>query len=86
MSKDLTLSPISFLESQAVDHVIECQDCRNAFDPQILDRSIQSLYKLARAAKRQLEEGISPRELKLQLLSDGLQENFVDSLISLALH
>ena len=86
MSKELMFYPIPFLESNEPGHVVECKVCKNAFDPEILMRNIQSLFKLAGAAKYQLDKGISPGYLKLQLISDGLQESFADKLISLAQH
>ena len=86
MSKELTFYPIAFLETSAVRDVIECKVCKNAFDPEILRRNIQSLFKLAGSAKQQLDQGISPGYLKLKFMSDGLQESFADKLISLAQH
>jgi hypothetical protein len=84
MSKEIVFCRIPFLEADEPSHVIECQICRNAFDPEILARHIQSLFKLAGAAKYQLDQGISPGFLKLQLMSDGLQESFADNLITIA--
>ena len=86
MSRELTFYPIPFLETNDASDVVQCQVCKNAFDPEILNRNIQSLLKLAGTAKHQLEQGISPRILKLQLISDGLQEGFADKLITLAQH
>jgi hypothetical protein len=86
LSKELKFYPIAFLESNESGHVVECKVCKNAFDPEILQRNIQRLLKLAGAAKYQLDLGISPRYLKLQLISDGLQESVADNLINLAQH
>jgi hypothetical protein len=86
MSKEIILYPIPFMDENEPGHVIECQSCRNAFNPEILTRHLQSLLKLASAAKHQLDTGMTPGFLKLQLMSDGLQESFADRLISLALH
>ena len=86
MSKELTLHPIPLLEANEASDVVECQVCKNAFNPEILRRNIQSLLKLAGTAKYQLDQGISPGFLKLQLLSDGLQESFADKLLILAQH
>src|SRR5215211_408460 len=86
MSEELTFKPIPFLETSETSDVVECNDCKNAFDPEILKRNIQSLLKLAGTAKYQLDHGISPRFLKLQLISDGLQESFADKLLTLAQH
>jgi hypothetical protein len=84
VSREIYLSPVSLLEANQPGQVIECQACRNAFDAEILRRNVQSLYKLAGAAKYQLDKGISPGFLKLQLVSDGLKESFAEMLISLA--
>lgn len=86
MSKEITFSRIPFLEVSEPSHVIECQSCNHAFDPEILTRYVQSLFRLAGTAKYQLDQGISPGFLKLQLMSDGLQESYADSLIALAQH
>ena len=86
MSKELTFYPIIFLETRGVRDVVECKVCKNAFDPEILRRKIQSLFKLGSSAKQQLDQGIFPGYLKLKFISDGLQESFADKLIDLAQH
>ena len=86
MAKDMTFYPISFLEPNEANHAIECQVCKKLFDPDILNRNNQSLFKLAGAAKSQLDHGITPGAIKLRLMSDGLNEPFVDSLLTLAQH
>jgi hypothetical protein len=84
MSKNISLSPIPFEDTHEPSDVIECHACGTAFDPDILLRNIQSLFKLAGTARYQLDKGISPGFLKLQLISEGLNESFADQLISLA--
>ncbi|MGZ9223343.1 MAG: hypothetical protein ACXW4Q_14640 [Anaerolineales bacterium] len=86
VSKNSTFYPIPFSESNKPSHVVECQFCKNAYDPNILKRNIQILFKLVSAAKYQLDQGTSPGYLKLQLISDGLKEGFADRLITLAQH
>ena len=86
MSKKMTFCVIPFLEKNEAVHVIECHVCKKAFDPAVLERNIQSLFKLAGTAKGQLDQGISPGYLKLRLMNDGLKEIVVDTLLSLALH
>ena len=83
-SKEMIIYPIPFLEENEPRHVIECQICKNVFDPEVLNRNIQSLLKLASKAKYQLDWGVSPAFLKLQLVSEGLQESFAEKLIMLA--
>jgi hypothetical protein len=86
MSERVTLSTVPFLESTEPTHVIECRDCKNSFDPEVLKRSSQSLFKLAGSARHQLNQGTAPGYLKLQLVSDGLRESLVDQLLTFALH
>jgi hypothetical protein len=84
ISKPIAYYPSSSAGTDEPDHVIECQVCKKAFDPEILTRNLQSLLKLVCAAEYQLDQGISPAYLKLQFVSDGLKESFADQLISLA--
>ena len=86
MSQEIIFYSIPLLEVDEPDHVIECQICKNAFDPEILTRHIQSLFRLAGTTKNQLDQGISAGFLKRQLMSDGMQEGFADNLITLAQH
>ena len=86
MSKEITLYAIPLLATSEPSHVIECQVCRNAFGSQILQGNIQFLVRLAGSARRQFDKGISPSDLKQQLVSDGLKESYVEKLITLAQH
>ena len=85
-SERITLSSVPFLESSEPTHVVECQDCKHAFDPEVLRRSSQILCKLAGSTRNQLDQGTAPGYLKLQLVSDGLRESLVDQLLTFALH
>lgn len=84
VSKAFAVHRIPLVAENPASHAIECQVCCKAFDPEVLNRHVQSLYKLAGAAKYQLENGISPGYLKLQLVSDGMKESLAEQLISLA--
>jgi hypothetical protein len=64
--------------------VVECQVCKNGFDLAIFHPSNQFLFKLVAAARSQLLTGTSPGSLKVKLMSDGLKEEFINKLISLA--
>ena len=86
MSREIILTSIPFMEADEPAHVVECKFCRKALDPEILTRSVQSLFRLAGTTKYKLDQGISPGFLKLQLMSDGLQESLAEKLISLAGH
>jgi hypothetical protein len=86
ISKQTAFYAISFVGTNEPDHVIECEVCKKAFEPEVLTRNIKLLLKLVCAAEYQLDQGISPGYLKLQLVSDGLKESLADKLISLAQH
>ena len=86
MSEEILLSPIPGLNTSEPAHVVECRVCGCAFDLEILKRNIQSLIKLAESVRSRLDKGISPGFLKLEMLSDGLNEAFAEQLIQLALH
>ena len=66
--------------------VMECQICKNGFDVAIMHPSNKFLFELVAATRAQLLTGTTPGSFKVKLMSDGLKEEFVDRLISLAAH
>jgi hypothetical protein len=85
MSEEILLLPFPGLSTSDPAHVVECRACHYAFDPEILTRNIQSLIKLTDSVRSRLDKGVSPGFLKLEMLSDGLNESFAEQLIHLAL-
>ena len=83
-SIDFTFYYIPLFETKNLDKFIVCQVCKKGFDPDILKPSNQSLFKLVGATRHELLHCSSPGSLKLKLMSDGLKEEFVDKLITLA--
>lgn len=83
-SVGFTFYYISLFEMEKLDKFVVCQVCKNGFNPKILKPGNQSLLKLVCAAKHELMNSRSPGSLKLKLMSDGLNEEFVDKLILLA--
>jgi hypothetical protein len=77
---------IPLFHSKNHTQVIECQICKNGFDPEILYPRNQSLFRLVATLRTQLLTGTTPGSLKVRLMSDGLKEDFVDKLIGLALN
>ena len=65
-------------------YLLECETCKNGFDPAIISPSNQFLFKIVAAARSQLLTTTSPGFLKAKLMSDGLKEEFVDRIIRLA--
>jgi hypothetical protein len=84
VSKDIPLFVIPLFEMQKLIELVECQVCKNGFDPNILKPSNQSLFKLVGTTRDELLHRSSPGALKLRLMSDGLNEVVVNKLISLA--
>ena len=77
---------IPLFGTDKLTHAVECQSCKNGFDPEILKPGNQSLFRLVAAARNQILTGISPGSLKVRLMSDGLKEELVDKIIMLALN
>lgn len=75
---------IALFEGGSLDHLVECQACKKAFDPVVLEPYNQNLIKLACAARDEMLLGLSPEEMKSKLISQGQQGDFADKLISLA--
>ena len=83
-SINFTFYYISIFESEALERFVVCQACRKGFNPKVLDPSNQALFKMVGATKRELMKSSSPGSLKRKLMSDGLEEDFIDKLILLA--
>jgi hypothetical protein len=75
---------IALFEGGSLDHLVECQACKKAFDPVVLEPGNQNLIKLACAARNEMLLGLSPEDMKSKLISQGQQGDFADKLISLA--
>lgn len=76
---------IALFEGENLDHLVECQACKKAFDPLVLEPYNQNLIKLAGAARDEMLLGLSPEEMKSKLISQGQKGDFADKLISLAI-
>jgi hypothetical protein len=83
-SIDFTFYFIPLFETKNLDKFVVCRVCQKGFDPDILIPSNQSLFKLVGATRHELLHYSSPGSLKLKLMSDGLKEEFVNKLITLA--
>jgi hypothetical protein len=75
---------IALFEGGNLDHLVECQACKKAFDPVVLEPYNQNLIKLAGKARGEMLLGVSEEEMKSKLLRQGQQGDFADKLISLA--
>ena len=75
---------IAMFEGTGLDHLVECQACKKAFDPMVLVPYNQNLIKLASAARDEMRLGVSPEDMKSKLISQGQKGDFADKLISLA--
>jgi hypothetical protein len=77
---------IPLFHSKDNTQAVECQVCKNGFDPEILSPSNRSLFRLVAVTRSQILNGITPGSIKVRLMSDGLKEGFVDKIIGLALN
>jgi hypothetical protein len=64
---------------------VECQVCRNEFDPRVLEPAHQGALKLVAATRHELlHGGASPAEARGRLEAVGLGEEMVDTMIRMA--
>ena len=63
---------------------VECQVCKNGFDPKVLERAHQNTFKLAAATRYELLHGTSPDEARSRLESVGLQDEMVEAILGMA--
>jgi hypothetical protein len=84
-SVDFTFYFLPLFEKRDLFYFVVCKVCRKGFDPAVLERHSQTLFKLVWGTKCQLRH-LSQDILKSKLLSDGLKEPLVDKLIMMATH
>ena len=75
---------IALFEGGNLDHLVECQACKKAFDPVVLESYNQNLIKLASKARDEMRLGLSEADMRSKLILQGQQGDFADKLISLA--
>jgi hypothetical protein len=75
---------IGLFEGGSLDHLVECQACKKAFDPRVLEPYNQNLIKLAGSARGEMLLGVSVEDMRSKLISQGQQGDFADKLLSLA--
>jgi hypothetical protein len=75
---------IALFEGGSLDYLVECQACKKAFAPQVLEPYNQNLIKLAGAARVEILLGVSVEEMKSKLISQGQPGDYADKLLSLA--
>ena len=75
---------IALFEGENLDQLVECQACKKAFDPMVLEPYNQNLIRLACTARDQMLLGVSEEDMRSKLVRQGQQGDFADKLISLA--
>ena len=75
---------IALFEGGSLDHLVECQACKKAFDPSVLEPYNQNLIKRACAARGEMLLGLSVEDMRSKLIGQGEQGDYADKLISLA--
>lgn len=84
VSKYFTLYFIPLFETKKLGEFVECQVCKNGFDPKVLDTSTQTLFKLVAAARYDLLHGTSAADVKTKLIELGGSEEFANNIIKMA--
>ena len=84
VSKTFTLYFIPVFETKNLGEAVECQVCKNGFDPRVLEPSHQGMFKLAAATRYELLHGASPDEARWRLEAVGLQDEMVEAILGMA--
>ena len=84
LSKYFTLYSIPLFKTKDVGNFVECQLCRDVFNPQFLDPERQGLFKAAGATKDLLLQGNTPEEVKANYIAMGMKEEYADTVVAMA--
>jgi zinc-ribbon family len=82
--KMFTFYFIPLFETKNLGEAVECQVCKNGFDPKVLEPAHQGMFKLAAATRYELLHGTSPDEARGRLEAVGLQDEMVDAILGMA--
>ena len=85
VSEMFTLYFIPLFETKNLGEAVECQICKNGFDPQVLESTHQGMFKLVAATRYELLHGTSPDEARWRLEAVGLQDEMVEAILGMAL-
>lgn len=75
---------IPIFENECLEHVVECRVCKKSFNPSVLNRYNQTLFRLAAVARDKLLQGTSFEILKEEMTSTGIKKELADKLLLLA--
>ncbi len=84
VSKYFTLYFIPLFETKNLGEFVECQACKNGFDPQILEPDNQGMFKLVAAVCYELLHGASPTDVKAKLIEIGGTDAGANNIIAMA--
>ncbi len=79
-----TLFFIPLFRIQKRGEFVQCEVCKNRYDPKILDRGSQGSLELVARTRYALLHGTSPDAARSQLIASGLDSRTADEVIAMA--
>ena len=80
-SRYLSLFFILLFKTETLYEIVECQDCKNGYDPKILEPGSQQMLKMEAITKYSLHRGTPPDEVKSQLIEAGANAETAEVII-----
>ena len=75
---------IPLIRIQKLGEYVECQVCKNRFDPKVLGTASQGTLQLVASTRYALLHGTHPEAARQQLIAKGLDPHSADRVIEMA--
>jgi len=85
VSKYFTLYFIPLFKTKTLGEYVECQTCKNGYEPKVLEPSSQEMLKMVAITKYSLLRGTPLDDVKSRLIGAGATGETVDLIIEKAL-
>ena len=79
-----TLYFIPLFKTKKLGEFVECQVCKSAFDPKILEAGSQGTLKMVATTRYSLLHGTPPSAARSQLINSGIDAQIADRIIEMA--
>jgi hypothetical protein len=81
ISKYITLFSIPLFKTKTLYKSVECQVCKNGYEPNILEPDSQQMLKMEAITKYSLHRGAAVDDVKSQLIEAGANAEIADVII-----
>jgi hypothetical protein len=81
ISKYITLFSIPLFKIKTLYKSVECQDCKNGYEPNILEPESQQILKMEAISKYSLKRGAPVEDVKTQLIEAGADAEVAEGII-----